>query len=461
MRPLSLTEVAGFAEAHLRGPQRAGQPVLRVQTDSRAIRAGDLFVCLRGEHFDGHDFADAACAAGAAALLVQRPLPVELAQLEVADTVQALGRLAAGVARSRTTRVFGLTGSNGKTTVKTLLAGIVERVGSAWANPGNFNNEIGMPLSLLNQPEDAEYAVYEMGAGAPGDIEWLARIARPRYSLVNNIGPAHLERMGSLLGIAETKGAIYRELPADGVAVINADDAFAPLFAQMAGARRQLRFGLDNDADVYAERLQPTESGSRFRLCTPAGGLDLHLPLPGRHSVMNALAAASLAVAAGIDLVQIGEGLEAAQGVAGRFQARAHASGAEIIDDSYNANPGSVRAAIDTLAAGGTAAWLVLGDMRELGPDAERLHAEVGAHARAQGLAGVFTVGTLAAAASRAFGEGGQHFETQEALAEALRPRLAPGLRVLVKGSRGSRMERVVAALFDGQGTSPGGAHAA
>ncbi len=461
MRPLSLTELAGFAEAALLGPQRLGQPVLRVQTDSRAIRAGDLFVCLRGEHFDGHDFADAALAAGAAALLVQRPLPVELPQLQVADTVQALGKLAAGLARERSTRVFGLTGSNGKTSVKTLLAGILDGVGSAYANPGNFNNEIGLPLSLLNQPEDAEFAVYEMGAGAPGDIEWLARIARPRYSLVNNIGPAHLERMGSLLGIAETKGAIYRELPADGVAVINADDAFAPLFAQVAGSRRQLRFGLEHGAEICAERVQLEEGGSRFRLCTPAGGLDLRLPLPGRHSVMNALAAAALAIAAGIDLVHVGQGLEQAKGVAGRFAPRSHRSGALVIDDSYNANPGSVRAAIDALAAAGQGAWLVLGDMRELGPDAERLHAEVGAHARAQGLQALLTVGDLAAAASAAFGEGGRHFGTQEALAAALQDALKPGLRVLVKGSRGSRMERVVAALFDAEATAAGGAHAA
>jgi UDP-N-acetylmuramoyl-tripeptide--D-alanyl-D-alanine ligase len=461
MRPLSLSEVAGFAEAIAQGQPRSGQPVLRVQTDSRAICAGDLFVCLRGEQFDGHDFADAALAAGAAALLVERPLPVALPQLQCDDTRLALGRLAAGVGRGRITRVFGLTGSNGKTSVKTLLAGILDGAGRAYANPGNFNNEIGLPLSVLNQPEDAEYAVYEMGAGAPGDIEWLARIARPQVGLVNNIGPAHLERMGSLLGIANTKGAIYRELPADGVAVINADDAFAPLFAQMAGTRRQLRFGLEHGAEVSAEDLQIEAASSRFRLCTPAGALELHLPLPGQHNVMNALAAAAMALAAGIDLAPIGQGLELAKGVAGRFSRRPHRSGALIIDDSYNANPGSVRAGIDSLASAGGEAWLVLGDMRELGPEASALHAEIGRHARAQGLKAVLTVGELAAQASAAFGEDGHHFETQEALADALLSALRPGLSVLVKGSRGSRMERVVAALFDDPAGSPGGVHAA
>jgi UDP-N-acetylmuramoyl-tripeptide--D-alanyl-D-alanine ligase len=467
MRPLRLAEVAAFADGRLHAGAAAAEPLVqRVQIDSRALKPGDLFVCLRGERFDGHDFAAAAEAAGAAALLVDRALPLALPQVVCADTTRALGRLAAGLAAERRTRVFGLTGSNGKTSVKTLLAGILARVGSAYATPGNLNNEIGVPLSVLNQPEDAEFAVYEMGAGAPGDIEWLARIGRPRYSLVNNIGPAHLERMGSLLGIAETKGAIYRELPVDGVAVINADDAFAPLFAQMAGARRILRFGLEHGAEISAGRIHADAGGSRFELRSPAGAIGLRLPLPGRHSVMNALAAAGLALAAGIDLVQIAEGLEQAQGVPGRLSARAHPSGAQIIDDSYNANPGSVEAAIDTLAGGcAEARWLVLGDMRELGPQALELHAAIGRRARAAGIARLFTVGEHAAAAAHAFGAGAQHFDTQQALIEALRPGLAEGLQVLIKGSRGSAMERVVAALFDASpaaaGHPQGGPHAA
>jgi UDP-N-acetylmuramoyl-tripeptide--D-alanyl-D-alanine ligase len=456
MRPLALSEIAGFTQGQLLG---TGGPVLRVQTDSRALVKGDLFVCLRGERFDGHAFAGAAEAAGAAALLVERRLPLRLPQIVVEDSQRALGLLAAGVARGRRTRVFGLTGSNGKTSIKTLLAGILAGVGSTHANPGNFNNEIGLPLAVLNQPEDAEFAVYEMGAGAPGDIEWLARIAKPRYSLVNNIGPAHLERMGSLLGIAETKGAIYRELPEDGVAVINADDAFAPLFRQMAAPRRVLCFGLEHGAEVSASAIRGDAGGSRFRLHSPAGSLELRLPLPGRHNVMNALAASAMALAAGIDLIHIAQGLERAEGVAGRLSLRQHPSGANIIDDSYNANPGSLQAAIDTLASGPEQGWLVLGDMRELGADAETLHADMGLRARSAGIARLFTVGELAAAASRAFGAGGEHFDSQAQLAEHLRPLLGSGVCVLVKGSRGSRMERVVAALFDDAPT--GGPHAA
>jgi UDP-N-acetylmuramoyl-tripeptide--D-alanyl-D-alanine ligase len=457
MRPLSLAEAVLFSGGRLHGA--GSQPIVRVQIDSRALKPGDLFVCLRGERFDGHDFAAAAAGAGAAALLVERVLPVDLPQIVCTDSQRALGLLAAGVAATRSTRVIGITGSNGKTSVKTLLAGILAGVGDAYATPGNFNNEVGLPLSLLAQPEDASFGVYEMGAGQPGDIEWLAQLARPRYSLVNNIGPAHLERLGSLLGIAEAKGAIYAALPEDGVAVINQDDAFAPLFTQIAGRRRVLGFGLEHAAAVSAAGIQSDANASRFTLQTPAGAVAVRLPLPGRHNVMNALAAAALALAAGVDLVHIAQGLERAEGVLGRLTVRSHRSGAQIIDDSYNANPGSVAAAIHTLAQGGGEAWLVLGDMRELGAQAQELHAEIGRLARAAGIARLFTVGALAEAAATAFGEGAEHFATQPALADTLRSQLRSGLRVLVKGSRGSRMEQVVAALFDG--ANGGGGHAA
>jgi UDP-N-acetylmuramoyl-tripeptide--D-alanyl-D-alanine ligase len=457
MRALSLAEAVNFSGGRLHGTGSAA--IVRVQIDSRALKPGDLFVCLRGERFDGHDFAAAAVGAGAAALLVERVLSIDLPQIVCVDTQRGLGLLAAGLAATRATRVIGITGSNGKTSVKTLLAGILAGVGDAYANPGNFNNEVGLPLSLLAQPEEARFGVFEMGAGQPGDIEWLAQLARPRYALVNNIGPAHLERLGSLLGIAEAKGAIYAALPEDGVAVINQDDAFAPLFAQIAGRRRVLSFGLEHGAAVSASGIQSDANASRFTLQTPAGAVALRLPLPGRHNVMNALAAAALALAAGVDLVHIAQGLERAEGVLGRLTARSHPSGAQIIDDSYNANPGSVAAAIQTLAQGGGEAWLVLGDMRELGPQAQELHAEIGRLARTTGIARLFTVGALAEAAASAFGEGAEHFATQPAMAEALRSQLRQGLRVLVKGSRGSRMEQVVVAVFDD--VDGGGGHAA
>jgi UDP-N-acetylmuramoyl-tripeptide--D-alanyl-D-alanine ligase len=271
-----------------------------------------------------------------------------------------------------------------------------------------------------------------------------------------------MERMGSLLGIAETKGAIYEALPDDGIAVINADDAFAPYFHTIVGSRRCFRFGIENDADVRASRILPGVEGSHFSLHTPAGQAEIALPLPGLHNVRNALAAAALALAAGAPLEAIVAGLQEAQPVAGRQVAYRLDNGATVVDDSYNANPGSVAAAIATLAGSGSEAWLVLGDMKELGPDAANLHAQMGEQARNARLARLWTVGELSRAASAAFGERAAHFESQDALVAALRTAMAATdasrLRLLVKGSRSSAMDKVVAAL---RGTQGGGGHAA
>lgn len=452
MRPLPLSEIAACCGARLHGVDRV---VERVVTDSREAGTGVLFAALRGERVDGHDFVDRAAAAGAAAALVERPLALDLPQLVVGDVLQAIGRIAATLRNGRDTTVLALTGSNGKTSVKTLVASMLERVGDSYASPGNRNNELGMPLALIDQPEQARFAVYEMGAGQPGDIAYLAGLARPHVALVNNIGPAHLERMGSLLGIAETKGAIYDGLVEDGVAVINADDAFGEWFAVRNAGRRLLRFGIDASADICARDWQPQAERQHFRLRTPAGEADVMLPLPGRHNLSNALAAASMALAAGVPLDAVVAALHEASAVAGRLQTQRLASGAELIDDSYNANPQSARAAIDVLAARGGRGWLVLGDMRELGPEGARLHAEVGERAREVGLDMLWTVGSLAAEASRAFGSGARHFDQQPALIAALQAALdqqaGADLHCLVKGSRGSRMDRVVAALAGGE----------
>lgn len=450
MRPVMLSQVAQWCEGRLLGEDRE---ITAVGTDSRQACAGMLFVALRGERADGHDHAADAVAAGACALLVQRRVDCDVPQVLCPDTESALGDLAAGIAQGRPARTLAITGSNGKTSVKTLTAGILSGVAPTYANPGNRNNEIGLPLAVIDAPEDADFAIYEMGAGKPGDIAYLTAIARPDIALVNNIGPAHLERMGTLLAIAETKGAIYEALPVDGIAVINADDAFAELFGERAAGRRQVRFGMEGSADVRALDLQLGPQGSRFRLHTPDGEAGVELPLPGQHNVLNALAAASLAWAAGATPAQIAAGLAGAQPVAGRQVVHRIGEDIRLVDDSYNANPASVAAAIDTLAGGGGEGWLVLGDMGELGPAAEMLHAEVGDRARRAGLSHVYTVGTLSRAASRAFGDGGEHFTTHESLIEALRQRLAPGVRCVVKGSRSAGMERVVKALLDDAGS--------
>lgn len=448
MRPTMLSQAARWVEGRHLG---ADVQFSSVGIDSRSLAPGALFVALRGENHDGHDHVAQALERGAAALLVHREVDCALPQVLCADTEEALGELAAGVQQGRPAVVVALTGSNGKTSVKALVLGILSRAGKAYANPGNRNNQIGLPLAVLDAPEDARFAIYEMGAGQPGDIAYLASIAPPNVALVNNVMPAHMERMGSLLGIAETKGAIYEALPDDGVAVVNADDAFAPWFLQRIGARRVLRFGLENDADVRASGIVATAEGSRFRLHTPAGGADIMLPLPGRHSVMNALAATALALGAGASLDDIARGLVAAEPVPGRQIPHTLRGGAVLVDDSYNANPGSVAAAIAALAQAGGEAWLVLGDMAELGEGAELMHADIGSQARRAGIARLWTVGALSAAASRAFGDGARHFESQAALVAALAPVLAaagPGLRCVVKGSRSSAMDKVLAALL-------------
>lgn len=448
MRPIALSQAARWVEGRHLG---AEAEITSVGIDSRSLAPGALFVALKGEHHDGHDHAAQALERGAAALLVHREVDCALPQVLCADTEEALGELAAGVQQGRPAVVVAITGSNGKTSVKTLVHGILARAGKAYANPGNRNNQIGLPLAVLDAPEDARFAIYEMGAGQPGDIAYLASIAPPNVSLVNNVMPAHMERMGSLLGIAETKGAIYEALPDDGVAVVNADDAFAPWFLQRIGARRVLRFGLENDADVRASAVLPTAEGSRFRLHTPAGSTDIVLPLAGRHNVMNALAATALALGAGAALDDVEQGLAAAAPVPGRQIPHTLRNGVVLVDDSYNANPGSVAAAIAALAQTGGEAWLVLGDMKELGEGAEALHAGIGRQARAAGIARLWTVGELSAAASQGFGEGARHFEDQSALVAALGAALraaGPGLRCLVKGSRSSAMDKVLAPLL-------------
>jgi UDP-N-acetylmuramoyl-tripeptide--D-alanyl-D-alanine ligase len=447
MLSLSLRAISVWVRGALQG---ADAQVRGVSTDTRSLQAGDLFVALQGDTHDGHDHVAEAEARGAVGVIVARRVDTALPQIVVADTLHALGDLASAVRAQRDVSVIGITGSNGKTTVKTLAAGIFAHAGATHSNPGSFNNEIGLPLTLLAMPEETEYAILEMGAGKPGDIAYLAAIARPRIALVNNIGPAHLERMHTLEGIAETKGAMYQALPPDGIAVINADDAFANYFAGLAGARRILKFGLAPAADVSAANVQLHATASDFELHTPAGHASVHLPLPGRHNVANALAAAALAHAAGLALDDIVAGLQGAKAVTGRLLRFDAPAGWVLLDDSYNANPGSALAAVATLALQPGERWLVLGDMAELGTDSVALHAGIGDAAREQGIDRVYVVGAKAADAARAFGEQAQVFADQPALIEALQRDLHPGVTLLVKGSHSSHMENVAAALRGG-----------
>ena len=456
MTPRLLSWIAQATAGRLVGVDR---PIDAVATDTRALPQGgaSLFVALKGETFDGHAHVAAAAAGGCVAALVAREVDAAIPQVVVENTERALGEFAAAVQRERATRVLAVTGSNGKTTVKTLLHAILGELGAAYANPGNRNNEIGLPLAVLAAPDDARYAVYEMGAGKPGDIAYLTAIAPPTVALVNNVAAAHLERMGSLQGVAETKGAIYEALPVDGVAVVNADDAFALSFIERAQDRRVLRFGLDAPADVSARDVRAGLAGSQFVLVTQAGEIGIDLPLPGLHNVRNALAAATMALAVGARLDQIRAGLEKSAPVAGRLVTHRLASGAVLIDDSYNANPGSTTAAIHVLCSAAGARWLVLGDMRELGAQTEALHADAGAQAQAAGVTRLYALGALSAHAVAAFGAGARVFDNHADLASTLMSDLHDAetgathplaLTILVKGSRGSAMDKIVTALL-------------
>ncbi|HKJ77147.1 MAG TPA: UDP-N-acetylmuramoyl-tripeptide--D-alanyl-D-alanine ligase [Gammaproteobacteria bacterium] len=431
------------------GGERRGEAVAfaGVATDSRTLAAGNLFVALQGPNHDGHDHVADAAAAGAAAAVVSRPVPVDLPQVVVPDTLAALGELARQWRLACDVPVVGITGSNGKTTVKEMTAAILGRLGPTLATRGNLNNLIGVPLTLLRLTPAHRFAVIEMGANHPGEIARLAAIAGPRVGVVTNAGAAHLEGFGSLEGVARAKGELFQALPADGTAVVNADDDFAGLWRELA-AGQVLTFGL-HGADVSAD-WEGDAAGSRLHLRTPAGEERVDLAVPGRHNVLNALAAAALTLAAGADLGAVKAGLESVQPVAGRLATRRGRRGARLLDDSYNANPGSLQAGLEVLAACAGRRLLALGDMAELGGDERREHVRAGEAARAAGLDGLFATGELSRLAAEAFGPGGRHFPEVEQLIAALEPELDPEVTLLVKGSRSARMERVVEALAEG-----------
>ena len=424
--------------------------VTSVNTDTRKLLQGSLFVALNGEQFDGHSYLQHAQQQGAVAALVESfNAGVSLPQIQVQNSQLALGTLAREWLARMPCKRIALTGSNGKTTVKNLTHAILSGVAPTCATEGNFNNEIGLPLSALRVRSSDEFAVLEMGAGAPGDIAYLAGIVMPQIALVNNASAAHVERLGTIDAIAHEKTAIYRALPADGVAVIPMDDAFSARYIEAAKHVKVISFGLQDSADIRAEAIQAGE-GTHFELIGPFGRAAVNLPLLGLHNVRNALAAAALSYAAGADLLAIVHGLQGANAAKGRLQRVQQQGGWFLIDDSYNANPGSVMAAIDTLSALPGQHILVLGDMAELGGESALLHRQVFDYAAARGTTKLLCLGSKSAEAAHASGFG-QAFDTLEDLLSALRACLAAAnietTHVLVKGSRSSKMERVVQAL--------------
>lgn len=422
-----------------------------VSTDSRSLRPGELFVALKGDNFDGHRYVEVAAAAGACAALVSETVASPVPLLQVADTERALGQLAALNRREFSGTLVGITGSCGKTSVKNMLSAIFQTVGKTLATPGNFNNEIGLPLTLLELDPAREFAVIEMGAGKPGDIDYLSEIARPRIGVLLNALPAHLESMGSIEGVARTKGEILAGLGGTGTAVYPADSPFTALWRELAGTARRLEFGFDDNADVRASGVELGAESSQFTLHLGDDTVAVHLPVPGRHNVANALAAAAAALAAGLSPIAVAKGLAAASATDGRLQRRELAGDIVLIDDSYNANPASVKAAIDVLAASPGRQLLVLGTMAELGDGSDALHREVGSYASERGIDALWATGPHTEASVEAFGVGGRSFDGRSRLAAALVDFLQSGDTVLVKGSRSAGMEAIVAALEVGR----------
>ncbi|HEY9149649.1 MAG: UDP-N-acetylmuramoyl-tripeptide--D-alanyl-D-alanine ligase [Gammaproteobacteria bacterium] len=441
---MRLAETAELLQAGLQG---ADAWYTGLGTDTRSLEAENLFVALRGPRFNGETFLEQARARGAVGALVSRDVAAaDLPLLAVDDTRHALGRLAAHWRSRFSIPLVGITGSNGKTTVKEMTAAILGRRGPALVTRGNLNNDIGVPLTLARLGLEHGTAVIEMGANHAGEIAYLTDLVQPTVGLVNNAGPAHLEGFGSLTGVARAKGELFQHLPAGAVAVINAEDRFAPLWREFAGDHPQLSFGIEGRADVQAT-WRGDASGSELDMSTPQGSLSLRLPLPGRHNVMNALAATAASLAAGATLEEVRAGLQGLPPVQGRLQRIALADAAVLIDDTYNANPGSLRAGIEVLALGQGPKWLVLGDMAELGPEGERMHRQMGKLARETGVERLFALGDLAAAAAETFGAHGVTCPSREALISTLEQDWCAGVQVLVKGSRSMGMEAVVNAL--------------
>ncbi len=418
-----------------------------VAIDSRRVRKGNLFAALAGTRSDGHDFIHSAMDEGAVVALVNRRVNLDIDQVVVADVQAALGSMARYWRAKVDPRVIGITGSNGKTTTKEMVSSILSIHHATHATQGNYNNELGVPLTVFELDEAHEFAVIEMGANKSGDIAYLAEIAAPGIGLVTNIGPAHLEGFGDELGVARAKGELYAALPQDGWAVINAEEPYQSLWQDMCTADQHLTFGRCADSDIRAER-----QGSEWAIHAPSGSFQLKLDMPGEHNVMNAVAATAVAVAAGVPLDQIQAGLDRVRSVPGRLNRRVAPEGWTVIDDTYNANPASLYAAMQVLVDTAGVTWLVLGDMAELGAQSRKLHAEMGEAARTLGIDRLFSVGEFSEASADAFGTGASHFADINALMAALLADLEPSVHCLVKGSRSMGMERVVEALTHASG---------
>lgn len=423
---LSIGEIAQWLDVE----QQGSMAVAGVSIDSRSIEPGNLFIALRGPNHDGHQYIKMALEKGATAAVVDHKIDINIPQIVVTDTRIALGQLANRWRQRCATTIVAITGSNGKTTVKEMVTSILKQEGQTWSTPGNLNNDIGLPLTLLKLEKRDRFAVIEMGANHPVEIDYLTHITQPQVAVITNASEAHLAGFGTLADVVKSKGEIFNGLDTDGVAIINRDDAHAGKWLALNLNRRVITFGLGSDADINS--------------------LPVALPLLGEHNRLNGCAAIAAVSALQIDDVAIAAGLGALKPVKGRLQLRRGINGATVIDDSYNANPSSLRAGLKVLAEFKGRRILALGDMGELGDAARQAHSEAGVSANEMDIDQLFATGSLSRYAAESFGEDGHFYHEQDALIDALRPLMQSDTTLLVKGSRSSHMERVVDALCEG-----------
>jgi UDP-N-acetylmuramoyl-tripeptide--D-alanyl-D-alanine ligase len=418
-----------------------------VSTDTRTIASGELFVALNGPNFDGSDFLKIAEERQAVAAVIAKPVATTLPRITVADTRVALGRLASSWRREMSASVVGITGSNGKTTLKELIASCLSQSARTLATPGNLNNDIGLPLVLLKLSPEHRYAVIEMGASHAGEIEYLTSLAAPSVVAITNAGPAHLEGFGTIEGVAKAKGEILQSVNRPTAAILNADDAWFDYWKSLVSDLQLISFGLSSNATVNASDISVVKDGTSFRLHLPDEELQIAMPLQGVHNVRNACAAAAVGLALDLTAAQIKSGLESATPVDGRLRPIPGVGGSRLFDDSYNSNPASAIAAAEFLVTQEGSSILVLADMLELGEDAESLHHGVGIAARNAGVERLLATGELSRHTVSAFGEGASWFETTEEISEVLCSSLHAGDNVLIKGSRSTHMGRVTRAI--------------
>jgi UDP-N-acetylmuramoyl-tripeptide--D-alanyl-D-alanine ligase len=415
--------------------------------DSRKVELGTLFIALKGEQVDGHDYISAARKAGACAALVSRQQNDELPQLVVTDVVKAFGKIASYWRQQSNAKVIAITGSNGKTTVKEMVAAISKQCGNVIATQGNLNNELGVPLTLTRLNEATDFAVIEMGANHAGEIAKLVAMAKPDVALINNVAAAHLEGFGDINGVARAKAEIYAGLATQATAVVNNDMPFVDDWQAVLKGKPIITFGIENDADITAQNLQVDPDASHFMVKLDDEFHHINLPMPGIHNVANALAAISVTKSLNISPTAMVKGLSSMTSVPHRLQLRAGVNGSHLLDDSYNANPGSYQKALQALTAFHSQHWLVLGDFAELGTDSESVHHQMGIDAQKAGIRRLWTIGEQSQNASQAYGAGAQHFDNVLELENQLKDELTDGVTCLIKGSRFMQLDKLADAL--------------